>query len=130
MKSLWKASGLAMVVCVAAAIGVGQAKENPKATTEKVETGRAAFYSHKLDGHTTACGGVYKPEELTTAHRKLPCGTKVRITNKKNGKTVEATVSDRGPTSHKRLVDVSRAVAQELDFIKAGTTIVEVEVIE
>src|SRR5215472_11621946 len=91
-----------------------------------LEKGRAAFYSQALEGHKTACGGTYSGSEMTTAHRKLPCGTRVRITNVKNGKSVEATVNDRGPTSQKRLVDGSRAVAEQLDFVKQGTTTVEV----
>ena len=68
-----------------------------------VEKGLAAFYGRRLEGHKTACGGTYAASELTTAHRTLPCGTKLRITNTKNGKSVEATVNDRGPTSKKRL---------------------------
>jgi len=83
-----------------------------------------------MEGYKTACGGKYAGAEMTTAHRTLPCGTKVRITNTKNGKSVEATVNDRGPTSRKRLVDVSHAVAEQLDFVKQGTTTVEVEVVK
>ncbi len=126
MKTAVCFTAVLLLGCIPALVA---AKEK-SAPVGKVQTGRAAFYSHKLDGHATACGGVYKPDEMTTAHRTLPCGTKVKITNKKNGKSAVATVSDRGPTSHKRIVDVSRAVAEELDFIKAGTTTVEVEVIE
>jgi rare lipoprotein A len=94
------------------------------------EKGIAAFYGRNMDGHKTACGTTYVATELTTAHRTLPCGTKVRITNTTNGKSVEATVNDRGPTSRKRIVDVSRAVAEQLDFVKQGTTTVEVEVVK
>jgi rare lipoprotein A len=98
--------------------------------SSQVEKGVAAFYGRHLQGHKTACGGTYVASELTTAHRTLPCGTKLRITNTKNGKSVVATVNDRGPTSKNRLVDVSRAVAEQLDFVKQGTTTVEVEVVK
>lgn len=104
-------------------------KQTETAGSTHVEKGLAAFYGRRLEGHKTACGGTYSSAELTTAHRTLPCGTKVRITNTKNGKSVEATVNDRGPTSKERLVDVSRAVAEQLDFVKQGTTTVEVEVV-
>jgi rare lipoprotein A len=105
-------------------------KQGANANTSDGQKGVAAFYSRKMEGHKTACGGTYVGSEMTTAHRTLPCGTKVRITNTKNGKSVEATVNDRGPTSRKRIVDVSRAVAEQLEFVKQGTTTVEVEVVK
>ena len=104
--------------------------QGANARTSDIQKGVAAFYSQKMEGHKTACGGTYVASEMTTAHRTLPCGTKVRITNTKNGKSVEATVTDWGPTSRKRIVDVSRAVAEQLDFVKQGTTTVEVEVVK
>jgi rare lipoprotein A len=105
-------------------------KQTANATSLLAERGIAAFYGRSMEGHKTACGSTYVASELTTAHRTLPCGTKVRITNTKNGKSVEATVNDRGPTSRKRIVDVSRGVAEQLDFVKQGTTTVEVEVVK
>lgn len=105
-------------------------KQTASADNSQTERGAAAFYGRRLEGHKTACGGRYVASELTTAHRTLPCGTKLRITNTKNGKSVVATVNDRGPTSKARLVDVSRAVAEQLDFVKQGTTTVEVEAVK
>ena len=105
-------------------------KQNASANNPHAEKGTAAFYGRSMEGHKTACGTTYMATELTTAHRTLTCGTKVRITNTKNGKSVEATVNDRGPTSRKRIVDVSRAVAEQLDFVKQGTITVEVEVVK
>jgi rare lipoprotein A len=93
-------------------------KQTDTAGSTYLGKGLAAFYGRRLEGHKTACGGAYVTSELTTAHRTLPCGTKLRITNTKNAKSVEATVNDRGPTSKKRLVDVSLAVAEQLDFVK------------
>ena len=92
-----------------------------------VEHGYAAFYSQSLEGHKTACGGVYSSTELTAAHRTLPCGAKLRVTNLRNGKSVRVTVNDHGPTSHDRVIDLSYAAAQALDFIQQGTTLVKVE---
>lgn len=101
-----------------------------RTTNPRVQNGTAAFYSGVLEGHKTACGGRYVPSELTTAHRRLPCGTKVTITNTKNGKSVVATVNDWGPKTQNRIVDVSRAVAEKLDFVKQGTTTVRVEIVQ
>jgi rare lipoprotein A len=82
-----------------------------------------------MEGHKTACGGIYVASEMTAAHRTLPCGTKLRITNTKNDKSVEVTVNDHGPTSRKRIIDVSLAAAEKLGFVRQGTTTVAVEVI-
>ena len=124
-------NGILVLALSSASLSANAAKEQTaKATAPHVEKGIAAFYGRSMEGHKTACGSTYVASELTTAHRTLPCGTKVRITNTKNGKSVEATVNDRGPTSRKRIVDVSRAVAEQLDFVKQGTTTVEVEVVK
>jgi rare lipoprotein A len=105
------------------------APPKPSATRPEPERGYAAFYSNSLQGHKTACGGAYLPTELTAAHRKLPCGTKLRVTNLRNGKTVRVTVNDRGPSSPNRIVDLSYAAAQALNFTQQGTTLVKVEVV-
>ena len=105
-------------------------KQRASASSSHIEKGIASFYGRNMDGHKTACGGTYVPSEMTAAHRTLPCGTKIRITNTKNRKTVEVTVNDHGPTSRKRIVDVSLAAAEKLDFVKQGTTTVAVEVVK
>src|ERR1700686_888190 len=86
------------------------------------ETGIAAFY-----GGRTASGEVTGPNGLTAAHRTLPFGTKVLVTNRRNGKTVVVRIVDRGPFNRGRIIDLSRAAARELDMISAGTTLVSVE---
>jgi rare lipoprotein A len=116
--------------------GSAAQKQPPKAKAEP-ERGYAAFYSQSLEGHKTACGGTYSSTQLTAAHRTLPCGTKLRVTNLRNGKTVRVTITDHGPmqgNDHGRLsgnliIDVSYAAAQALDFVKQGTTLVRLEVI-
>jgi rare lipoprotein A len=126
-----RTTAIVALIWLGASLSINAAlKQTDTAASAPVEKGLAAFYGRRLQGHKTACGGTYSGSELTTAHRTLPCGTKVRITNTKNGKSVEATVNDRGPTSKERLVDVSRAVAEQLDFVKQGTTTVEVEVVK
>jgi rare lipoprotein A len=87
------------------------------------ETGRAAFYS----GGRTASGEHTGPSGLTAAHRTLPFGTRVRVTNKRNGRTVVVRIVDRGPFGGGRIIDLSRAAAVELDMISAGTAVVSIE---
>jgi rare lipoprotein A len=86
------------------------------------ESGIAAFYS----GGRTASGEVTGPTGLTAAHRSLPFGTRVLVTNVHNGKTVIVRITDRGPYGRGRIIDVSRAAARELDMISSGTTMVSV----
>jgi peptidoglycan lytic transglycosylase len=93
----------------------------------KAETGLAAVYSHRLDGHRTASGKTYNPSGMTVAHKSLPFGTVVQITNKSNGKTAKATVTDRGPVQSGRVLDVSPAVAHSLGMKHGAMTEVEVE---
>jgi rare lipoprotein A len=87
------------------------------------ESGRAAFYS----GGRTASGEVTGPNGLTAAHRTLPFGTRVRVTNHRNGKAVIVRIVDRGPYGRGRIIDLSRAAARELDMISAGTAMVSIE---
>jgi rare lipoprotein A len=87
------------------------------------ETGRAAFYG----GGRTASGEFCGPDGLTAAHRTLPFGTKVLVTNVRNGKTVVVRITDRGPYGRGRIIDLSRAAARELDMMSAGTAMVSIE---
>jgi rare lipoprotein A len=87
------------------------------------ESGRAAFYG----GGRTASGERTGPNDLTAAHRTLPFGTKVRVTNHHNGRTVVVRIVDRGPYGRGRIIDLSRAAARELDMISAGTAMVIIE---
>jgi rare lipoprotein A len=81
------------------------------------ESGMAAFYS----GGRTASGEITGPAGLTAAHRTLPFGTKVLVTNVRNGKAVVVRIIDRGPYGRGRIIDVGRAAARELDMIESGT---------
>ena len=79
------------------------------------ETGIASVYSHE-SGSATASGQKLKREALTAAHRTLPFGSKVKVTNKTNGRTVVVTINDRGPFSRGRVIDVTPAAARVLGF--------------
>jgi rare lipoprotein A len=87
------------------------------------ESGMAAFYS----GGRTASGEVVGPNGLTAAHRTLPFGTMVLVTNHRNGKTVVVRIVDRGPFNRGRIIDLSRAAARELDMIASGTAMVSIQ---
>jgi rare lipoprotein A len=88
----------------------------------RAESGLAAFYS----GGRTASGEVTGPTGLTAAHRTLPFGTKVVVTNLRSGKTVVVRITDRGPYGRGRIIDVSRAAARELGMIGSGTARVSI----
>jgi rare lipoprotein A len=93
------------------------------------ETGIASYYGREHAGHRTASGSRYDPGRLTAAHRTLPFGTRVRVTNLGNGRSVVVTVTDRGPFRRGRIIDVSARAARALDFVRAGTARVRVEVV-
>jgi rare lipoprotein A len=95
----------------------------------KIQYGTASFYSNKFNGRKTANGEIFNQQKLTAAHNSLPLGTHVRVTNLRNGKTVVVKINDRLHHRNKRLIDLSRAAAQKLGFIRSGLTRVKLEVL-
>jgi rare lipoprotein A len=95
--------------------------------TAQTEEGIANFYSDKFQGKKTASGAVYDKNKLTASHKTLPYGTKVRVTNLENGKSVVVTVNDRMKPGNPVVIDVTRRAAQDLGFTKAGKAKVKVE---
>lgn len=100
-----------------------------KASTDGRQAGNASFYAKRFTGRKTASGERYDPSALTAAHRTLPLGTRVRVTNPKNARSVVVTVNDRGPVPANRMLDVSSAAADALGMKKAGVTRVETQVV-
>jgi len=94
-----------------------------------VESGKIAWYGRKFTGRRTASGEVFDPDALTMAHRTLPFGTKVKVTNLKNKKSVTVRVNDRGPTQADRVGDVSLAAANKLGMVRSGVVEAELEVV-
>lgn len=94
------------------------------------ERGRASYYGDEFEGRRTASGERYDGDAMTAAHRTLPFGTRVRVTNLDNGKSVEVVVNDRGPHRAGRVIDLSRHAAEELGMMRAGTARVAVEVVD
>ena len=108
----------------------GSKFSKPQGNVGKVQNGVASYYARRFHGRKTASGARYNMYAMTCAHRTLPFGTKVRVTNQNNGRSVVLKVNDRGPFSKGRIVDVSLAAAKKLGMIKRGTASVKLEVFE
>ncbi|SRR5712692_8612470 len=91
------------------------------------QTGGASWYGPQHQGKQTASGTTYDQVAFTAAHRSLPFGSKVKVTNLANGKSVEVEITDRGPFAENRIIDVSQAAAKALDMIESGTATVRLE---
>jgi len=98
-------------------------------STSQLE-GIASYYADEFHGRTTSNGETYDMNALTAAHRTLPFNSRVRVTNRENGKSVVVRINDRGPFKGDRVIDLSLAAAKILDMIPHGTTYVTIDVIE
>ncbi|MDH5380286.1 MAG: septal ring lytic transglycosylase RlpA family protein [Cyclobacteriaceae bacterium] len=96
----------------------------------QVQEGKASFYADKFEGRPTASGDKYRHNKLTAAHKSLPFGTIVRVTNLANGNSVELEINDRGPYVDGRIIDVSRSAAEKLGFINQGIADVKMEIVD
>jgi rare lipoprotein A len=100
------------------------ASAEPAAAGQRVQNGQASWYGPGFHGRRTASGETFDTNALTAAHRSLPFGTRVRVVNKKTGRSVVVRINDRGPYAHGRVIDLSRASAQAIGI--TGVTAVEV----
>jgi rare lipoprotein A len=91
--------------------------------------GTASYYGSEFRGRRTASGERFNPKAMTAAHKTLPLGSRVRVTNLRNGKSVEVTINDRGPYTGGRIIDLSKGAARKLDMIRSGTAKVRLEVL-
>ncbi|WP_053991232.1 septal ring lytic transglycosylase RlpA family protein [Mangrovimonas sp. TPBH4] len=98
--------------------------------TAQVQTGKASFYGDKFEGRLTASGEPYSHKNATAAHRSLPFGTMLKVTNLANNKTAYVKVNDRGPFVSGRIIDLSKSIAEKLDFVAAGVADVVIEVLD
>ncbi|WP_338791854.1 septal ring lytic transglycosylase RlpA family protein [Bernardetia sp. MNP-M8] len=94
---------------------------------EYTEEGIASYYADKYEGRPTASGETFRQNLLTAAHKTLPFGTMVTVTNLKNGKKIRVKINDRGPFVTGRIIDVTSRGARELDFIRDGIVNVKIE---
>ena len=95
-----------------------------------IDTGVASYYHAKFQGRITASGELYDQDKMTAAHNRLPLGTKIKVNNLRNKRSVVVKVNDRLHHRNKRLVDLSRAAAIKLGYIGRGITRVKVEVLK
>jgi rare lipoprotein A len=121
-------------LCALAALALAACgPDRPKRTAlvePGLQRGMATWYGGELHGAPTASGERFDKRKLTAAHRTLRFGTRVRVTNTKNGRSVEVRINDRGPFgSRSRIIDVSEAAARQLGMIEAGVVPVTVEVL-
>jgi rare lipoprotein A len=106
---------------------VGELIEN---SARKISTGVVSWYGDKFHGRKTASGEKYDKHELTAAHKSLPFGTKVKVTNIRNGKSVVVEINDRGPYAKSRVLDLSQAAFSEIGHTNTGVMQVEYEIIK
>lgn len=124
----------AVVVCAVLIASSGCAKKKralriPAPTPQGSETGIASWYGYPYHGRPAADGEIYDMEKLTAAHRTLPFGTWVRVTNLTNGKAVDVRIIDRGPFIDGRIIDLSKAAARDIDMIGPGIAQVRLDII-
>jgi rare lipoprotein A len=104
-----------LIVCLASCA--------PKTT----ETGKASFYADKFKGRPTSSGEIFRQHKRTAAHKTLPFGTKVKVTNLENGRTVKVRINDRGPFVAGRIIDLTKRAARKLKMVDAGVSNVEIK---
>ena len=127
----WGTRLLPVLLAGLAACGGSRVASSPTKTPRGAYTqkGLGSYYADKFNGRATASGSTYRPGQLTGAHNTLPFGTLIRVTNTRNGRSVEVTVTDRGPHTKGYIVDVSHRAAVQLDIIEAGVVPVVVTVV-
>jgi len=110
---------------------VAEAVPAPSAPQETaLGRGSASFYAAKFHGRRTANGESFDNRDMTAAHRTLPFGSMVRVTNSANGRSVVVRINDRGPFARGRTIDLSRAAAEQLGMVARGHAVVELALIE
>ena len=95
----------------------------------KTQIGIASYYGKKFHKKRTANGEIFNMYKVSAAHKSYPLGTKVRVTNLDNGKSIKLVINDRGPFVKGRIIDLSYKAARKLDFVNQGTTKVRIDVI-
>ncbi|HQQ77415.1 MAG TPA: septal ring lytic transglycosylase RlpA family protein [Thermoanaerobaculia bacterium] len=117
-------------------LGLAACSSTPKAVSPAaapaqgaIERGLASWYGKEFDGLPTASGETFRPEKISAAHRTLPLGTVVDVTNEKNGRSVRVKVNDRGPFVAGRIVDLSKAAAAEIGSVGDGVVPVTLRVV-
>ncbi|MBC8053942.1 MAG: septal ring lytic transglycosylase RlpA family protein [Sphingobacteriaceae bacterium] len=110
-----------LVVLIPALIGIAACSDR---VTQK---GKASYYAKKFNGKKTASGEKFRSSKRTAAHKTLPFGTKVKVTNLENGKSVKVKINDRGPFVAGRIIDLSKKAARKIGMLDDGVAPVEIK---
>jgi len=121
--------GFGFLAVVLAGCGARRSSEAPAMGRGGVQTGIASWYGPGFHGEATSSGEIYDQNQLTAAHRTLPLGTRVEVTNLDNGRSIEVKVNDRGPFVGDRVIDLSYAAAQAINMVGPGTAPVRIQVL-
>ena len=105
----------------------GNAQQAPSKNYELY--GTASYYAQKFEGRRTASGAIFRQDSLTAAHKSLPLGTRVKVTNRENDRSIEVTINDRMAKRSPHIIDLSKRGARELGIIRTGFGLVSIEVI-
>ncbi len=116
----------AVVLTLIAVFALANAEMLADGGKDVVKSGNATFYGNRSHGRRTSSGTVYHRDSLTCAHRTLPFGTVLKVKNKRNGKEVYVTVTDRGPFRKGAVIDLSMAAAKHIDMVRDGVCPVEI----
>lgn len=108
----------------------GVASNNDTFMSGYIETGKASFYAMKFQSRLTASGERFDQSAKTAAHKKLPFGTKVKVINVKNDKSVIVRINDRGPFIKGRIIDLSRSAFSSIGNTSAGVIDVKIEIVD
>ena len=106
------------VVFLGCTLGAASA---PAGETKPIQTGAASWYGPGFHGKRTANGETFNTHALTAAHKTLPFGTQLRVTNERTGRSVVVRINDRGPYAHGRVIDLSKAAADAVGILSVGT---------
>ena len=110
-----------LILLIPALIGTSSCSNKLK------QTGKASYYAKKFNGRKTASGEKFRSSKRTAAHKTLPFGTKVKVTNLKNGRTVKVRINDRGPFVAGRIIDLSKKAARKIGMLEEGVASVEIK---
>jgi rare lipoprotein A len=130
-KNSFGALALVVLICVLMPL-VSIAKSTPADPSSGPMKGICVYYNDKFQGHILASGEKYDKDALTAAHKTLPFGTMVKVTNLSNNKSVVVRVNDRGPHggSKSKIIEITSRAAKDIDMIKEGKVQVQIEIVE
>ncbi len=126
----WLAAGLCALALLALAACSSPPRSGGAAASGHSESGQASYYGNEFQGRRTANGERFDQAGLTAAHRTLPFGTRVRVTNTQTGKSVTVRVNDRGPFVKGRVIDLSSSAFKAIANLNAGVVPVRIQVVD